>query len=112
MQLPPIPRHRALALLDECTGDDIWSLQHCRLRGVPESWIDALADGFESGFRSDDQTIYVKNQQTNQYSGVRDVDLVQHLGRCLGVDVDRAISMATTRQAVVSAVKQALMDGE
>ncbi len=42
-------RLRALMLLQECTGDDIWSLEHCRLRQVPEEWIEELSDCFESG---------------------------------------------------------------
>jgi len=41
-----IARDRALALLSECLGDEIWSVEHCRLRRVPDAWIEELADAF------------------------------------------------------------------
>ncbi|MFK8110792.1 MAG: hypothetical protein AB8B91_01240 [Rubripirellula sp.] len=107
-----IPRHRALALLTKCTGDEIWSPTHCREVGVPEAWIEKLSDTFESGFQSNTQTIYVEEGLTNQYHGVRDVDLAMELARSLGIDLDRAIATASSRQAVVAAIKQAMMDGE
>ena len=66
-------RLRALRLLAECTGDDIWSLQHCRSRGVPQHWLEELADCFESNPQRDDETIYVEDRPSNQYEGVRDV---------------------------------------
>ena len=65
--------HRALARLSECRGDEIWSIEHCRERGVPEDWIDDLSDAFESGYRTDRETIYVGNTSVNQYHGVRDL---------------------------------------
>jgi hypothetical protein len=107
-----IPRHRALALLSRCRGDEIWSLQHCREQGVPEDWIDELADAFESGFRADDQTIYVGATPTNQYHGVRDLDLALKLGQSLGLRVDHVTSTSFGRRAMVEAIKQALFDGE
>jgi hypothetical protein len=107
-----IPRHRALALLSRCRGDEIWSLQHCREQGVPEAWIDELADAFESGFCSDQQTIYVGATPTNQYHGVRDLDLAFKLGRSLGVRVDQVTASSFGRRAKVEAIKQALFEGE
>ncbi len=68
-----------------------WSLEHCRLRQVPEEWIDELSDCFESGFEHDLQTIYVGERVTNQYRGIRDVDLAQKLGRQLGLPVDQML---------------------
>ncbi len=112
MEFSRIPRDRALMLLAECWGDEIWSPDHCRKLGVPDDWIDQLSDAYESGFDRDSQTIYVKNQQTNQYNGVRDVDLACQLGEVLGVDVQAATASAITRQATVSAIKRYLMDGE
>jgi hypothetical protein len=110
---PMMPaRHRALALLSQCSGDEIWSVPTCRQAGVPEAWIERLADRYESGFRSDSQTIYVDDSLTNQYHGVRDVDLAIELGRCLGLDVDRVTASAISRRAVVTAIKEAVMDGE
>ncbi len=106
-----LPRQRALALLSECTGDDIWSVQHCRDRGVPESWIEELADAFESSFRTDSQTIYVDHQLTNQYHGIRDVDLAIRLTTSMGLDVDRVMATALGRRAIVQAIKDAVMEG-
>lgn len=107
-----IRRDRALALLAQCTGDDIWSRDHCRLAGVPEAWIDELSDTFESGFRADYQTIYVENQVANHYHGVRDVDLAMKLGESLGLDVSRYARVALGRRELVAAIKQGLMDGD
>ncbi len=107
-----IARHRALALLSECTGDDIWSVEHCRLRRVPESWIDELSEAFESGFRSDKQTIYVDDRMTNQYHGIRDVDLAIKIAESLGMNVDQITQFALSRRGVVHAIKEAVMEGE
>ncbi|TWU46216.1 hypothetical protein Poly51_56120 [Rubripirellula tenax] len=113
-----IARHRALALLQECTGETLWPIDHCRLRGVPEPWIAELTDTFESGFDNDRDTIYANDisfaqrQPTNQFHGIRDVDLAMRLGRELGVDVQRLQSTALGRATLVAAIKQTLMDGE
>ena len=107
-----ISRHRALALLSRCRGDEIWSVETCRAEGVPEPWIDALSDTFESGFRTDSQTIYVKNSPTNHYHGVRDVDLAIELARAMGLDVDRITAAALGRRGIVAAIKTAVMDGD
>jgi hypothetical protein len=100
-------RLKALMLLQECTGDDIWSLEHCRLRDLPQGWIDEMMDNFESGFDSDSQTIYVQNRTTNQYRGVRDFDLAQRLGRLLGLPVDNLLSTAASRRRFVQALQDA-----
>ena len=43
-----LSRLKARMLLSECRGDEIWSAQLCREQGVPEAWIEELADAFES----------------------------------------------------------------
>jgi hypothetical protein len=106
-----IPRHRALALLSQCRGDEIWSAEHCRAQGVPEAWIDELADAFESGYRSDRETIYVGDSTVNQYHGVRDLDLAIRLGDSLGLNVDRVTAGVLGRRAMVQAIKEAVMEG-
>ncbi|MGN6133277.1 MAG: hypothetical protein ACTHOU_02210 [Aureliella sp.] len=103
-------RLKALTLLSECTGDDIWSLEHCRLRGVPEAWIEELADCFESGFRSDSQTIYVERRVVNQYQGIRDVDLAMKLGEYLGVPVADLEAVSANRARLVSAIREAVLE--
>ncbi len=100
-------RLKALTLLSECTGDDIWSLEHCRLRQIPEDWILELSDCFESGFESDSQTIYYQDRVTNQYQGIRDVDLAQKIGQCLGLPVEQLRSTATTRRSLVRSLQDA-----
>jgi len=107
-----IPRHRALHLLSKCLGDEIWSVDHCRQAGVPEEWIAEMSDAFESGFQSNRETIYVDAEVTNQYHGVRDLDLAIRLARSLDVDVDRILSTTPGRQPIVRAIKEAVMDGE
>ncbi len=93
-------------------GNEIWSAGHCRDAGVPEVWFEELADVFESGFQTDSQTIYVGNDVTNQYHGVRDLDLAIQVARSMGLDVDRVTATALGRLAVVQAIKDAVMDGE
>lgn len=101
----------ALSLLSECTGDDIWSVQHCQTRGVPAIWLEELQDCFESSFESDDQTIYVQDQATNQYEGIRDVDLAIKLGSYLGVSVSDLISRSPTRRSLVQAIREVVEEG-
>ena len=103
-------RLKALTLLSECTGDDIWSEEPCRTRGVPEAWIEELADCFESGFRSDRQTIYVERRVVNQYRGVRDVDLAMKLGEYLGVPVAELQAISATRSRLVDAIRDAVLE--
>jgi hypothetical protein len=103
-----LSRLRALTLLDECTGIDIWPVEHCRSRGVPEDWIDALADAHESGFQRDEETIYLHQHVVNQFHGISDLSLAMKLGEFLGVDVDRATSAAFSRTAIVRAIKEAV----
>ncbi|QDT04465.1 hypothetical protein K227x_28560 [Rubripirellula lacrimiformis] len=113
-----IARHRALALLSECTGETLWPVAYCLDRGVPQVWIDQLADSFESGFDHDRNTIYrsesdfQQGQATNQFHGIRDVDLAVMIGRHLGVDVDRLQQTALGRSALVDRIRESIMDGE
>ena len=107
-----IARDKALALLSQCRGDEIWSVEHCRSQGVPESWIEELADAFESGYRVDQETIYVGHRATNQYHGVRDLDLAIRVAESIGLRPDRITANVIGRQAMVRAIKQALFEGE
>ena len=101
-------RLKALTLLSECTGDDIWSIEHCQLRGIPPQWIEDLADCFESGYRQASQTIYFQDRMINQYQGIRDVDLAIKLGEFLGVDVEELVSISPSRARLVVAIRQAI----
>jgi hypothetical protein len=101
-------RLKALSLLSECNGDEIWSLEYCAERGVPPAWVEELGDCYESGFHDDSQTIYLNDRITNQYTGVRDVDLAIKLGSYLGVDVDALIDISGSRSRLVLAIKQAV----
>jgi hypothetical protein len=103
-----LTRLKALTLLSECTGDDIWSVDHCRLRHVPESWIEELANCFESGFQDEGHTIFVGRTTVSQYYGLRDVDLAIKLGEFLGVEVTSLVSSAATRSRLVIAIRQAI----
>lgn len=106
----------ALALLDECSGDELWSIEHCQLRRVPQEWIDELADAYESSFRISSQTIYVTDEKNgrrvvNQYYGIRDVDLAKRIGRELGIDVESIELSSLSRQSTVRLIKESIMDG-
>lgn len=107
-----LSRSKSLALLSKCVGNEIWSVQTCRESGVPQEWIDVLADAYESGFKTDNRTIYVGDSVTNQYHGIRDVDLAMRLGRQLGIDVDRVTETTLNSRAVVQAIVDAVMEGE
>lgn len=95
-------------LLAACRGDEIWSPQTCREHGVPASWIEEMADTYESGFRSDRETIYEEGRVTNQYHGVRDLDLAYKLADFLGVDVESATDLSLGRVAEVRALQEAV----
>ena len=107
-----VPRHRLLSLLAECTGDDIWSVEHCRARRIPESWIQQLSDAYESVFQSDHQPIYTEAGMTNQYHGVRDVDLAIRLAESMGIHVDANALARLGRRRLVQAIKDAVMNGD
>lgn len=105
----------ALALLDECTGDDLWSVEHCVQRRVPQAWIDELADAYETSYRISSQAIYVADAEqgrriVNQFYGVRDVDLAKRIARELGVDISSIAALAGSRRRVVEMIKEALME--
>ncbi len=104
-------RLKALLLLSECNGDHIWSIEHCRGRGVPEAWIHERSDRFESGFDSDRHTIYLGDRVVNQYEGVRDLDLAIKLGEYLGVNTEQLQSRAASRQHLVLAIREAVEEG-
>ena len=103
-----LDRLRAVMLLTECTGRDIWSVDLCRQRGIPEVWIEELAECYESGFQSDLQTIYVGEQPTNQYHGILDRNLAYKLGEYLGIDTQRATALALGWPAEVRAIREAV----
>lgn len=107
-------RLKALLLLSECTGDDIWSIEYCQQRGVPEAWVEEAADCFESGFDRDSETIYAPDvsagefRVTNQYAGVRDVDLAWRLGKWLGLDVEDLKQRSISRSHFVRLAQEAI----
>ena len=103
-----LPRLTARTLLNECTGRDIWSVDYCLEKRVPQEWIDELTDGFESGFRTDRQTIYYEEKVVNQFQGVRDIDLAKKLAALLGVNVEFVIGTAFSPEAQVRALQEAV----
>ena len=99
-------------LLTECTGDDIWSIEYCRKRHVPDDWIDELQDAYESGFDSSHQTIYYRNEIVNQFEGIRDVDLACKIGQLLKVNVARIVKQQICRASVVREIREAIEEGD
>ena len=104
-------RLHALNLLSECTGDEIWSVEYCLQRRIPQEWIDSLQDCYESGFESDAQTIYVDNVPTNQYEGVRDVDIALRVAEYLGIDTSDMIPLALSRTHLVTLIRERIEEG-
>ena len=103
-----LSRVKARMLLSECRGDEIWSPQTCRRKGVPVEWIDELADTYESGFKTDRDTIYEDGQLTNQYHGVWDRNLAIRIAEFLGVNAEAVIAYALGREAEVLALQEAV----
>jgi hypothetical protein len=99
-----------MMLLSECTGRDIWPVELCRAKGLPEAWIEELADCYESGFASPLQTIFVDDQMTNQFYGVQDLHLARKLGEYLGVDTQQVEARTLGRVAEVRAIQEAVED--
>lgn len=110
--MTPLPRHRVLALLAECSGDEIWSIEYCRNRRIPEAWIVELSDGHESGFKSDSETIYTDQGVTNQYEGIRDIDLAVRLAQSMNIRVTQNDTARFSRARLVQAIKDAVMNGD
>lgn len=103
-----LSRLKARMLLSQCRGDEIWSVQTCRDQGVPEAWIEELSDTFESGFRTDRDTIYDQGRVTNQYHGISDLHLAHKLADFLGVNAKRATELAIGREAEVRVLQEAV----
>ena len=101
-----LSRLKALAILNECTGVDIWSAHTCREKGVPQQWIDELADCFESGYKSDEEVIYHQQQRVHQYHGVHDLELARKIAQLFGVNTSMIV--AASREAEVRAIKEAV----
>ena len=103
-----LDRLKALMLLSECNGRDIWPVELCRQKGIPESWIEELVDCHESGFNSPLQTIYLDDEVLNQFEGIQDLYLARKLGEYLGVDTQQVIARAVGRTAEVRAIQEAV----
>ena len=101
-------RLQALQLLTQCVGDEIWSVELCRSQGVPDDWIEDLVDCYESGFRSNRETIYYDNQMINQYHGIRDLDLAYRLANFLGVETERVTQSVLGPRSEVRALQEAV----
>lgn len=107
-----LPRDRALDLLQECTGDTIWPVDYARARRVPEAWIEQFRDSFESGFQSDTQTIYTEDSVTNQFHGIRDVDLVRAIAIDFGMSIEQYESVSLSRRDFVNRIRTAIEEGD
>ena len=105
-----ISQTHAISVLMECTGRDIWSIETCVQKRIPEDWINELKDCFESGFLYDQQKIFHKNELINQFEGVFDRDLAIKIAQFLGVHVDNAIATALSPAQEVAALKEAIIE--
>ena len=104
-------RAHAMMLLSECNGDDIWSIEYCRTRRVPDAWVKQLQDAYESGFETEDASIFYREKLVNQFAGVRDVDLACKLGEYLGLNVKQIVESQFSRTGVVRAIRETVEEG-
>lgn len=106
-----LPRHKLLDLISECTGETIWPVDHCRERGLPPDWIEGLADAFESDLGRDRDTIYFHERPTNQFHGVRDVDLAKVIAGQLQLPVQQIEEASFSRSDFVRRIHEAIEEG-
>jgi len=95
-------------LLLKCRGDEIWPQSDCRAAGVPQNWIDELVEQYESGFDTDQNTIYKDGRMLNQFKGVSDLLLAYKLADYIGINWHRETNHIISRTAKVKALQEAL----
>ncbi len=98
----------AQMLLLKCQGDEIWPEDVCLAAGVPQNWIDELVEQYESGFDTDQNTIYKDGRTLNQFRGVSDLLLAYKLADYIGIDWHRVTDHIISRTGKVAAIKEAL----
>ncbi len=98
----------AQMLLLKCQGDEIWPREVCLAAGVPPIWIDELVEQYESGFDTDQNTIYKDGRVINQFQGVSDLLLAYKLADYIGIDWQNVTRHIVCRSAKVTALKEAL----
>ncbi len=106
-----LTRPQALAMLNLCDGEEIWSLDYCRQHRVPDAWISELQDAFESNPSLDRDAIYVAGRRVNQFEGVRAVDIAIKLAGELRVPLGSAALQLGDRSEIVRAVREAIEEG-
>jgi hypothetical protein len=97
-----------LNLLTECTGDDIWPLDYCRQRRIPENWIDELRDAYETGFDSPTNMIFFRGEIVNQFEGIRDVDIASKIAANWPLPIGKLAETAWSRADLVNKIKEAI----
>jgi hypothetical protein len=105
-----ISKPHALALLDLCDGDEIWSCDYCRSQRVPEDWIAKLRDVFESDFSDLGSTIFEDGKRVTQYEGVRSVDIAICVAESLAIRVDPWVLSNNHRGLIVAWIKERIED--
>ena len=98
----------AQMLLLKCEGDEIWPEDVCLAAGIPQVWIDELVEQYESGFDTDQNTIYKDGQIVNQFKGVSDLLLAYKLADYIGIDWQKETGQIISRTGKVDALKEAL----
>ena len=104
-------RQQLLNWLSECTGETIWSVVDARDRGIPDHWIETMADAFESNPTHDRDTIYVGDRVVGQYHGIRDVDLARRIAAEIGLPITEIESRSLSRSHLVRNIHDAIEEG-
>ncbi|MDG2469611.1 MAG: hypothetical protein P8M80_10055 [Pirellulaceae bacterium] len=103
-----LTRLKALQMLHKCRGDEIWPRDICESEGVPTEWVDELADCTESGFKSDQETLYNDQGMVNHFYGVQDLRLAYRLGEFLGAHTKDIPILALSRTDQVRLIKESV----
>ncbi len=103
-----VDKIQAEMLLIECRGDEIWSVETCQAKGIPQVWITELQDCFESGFDADHNTIYENGRMVNQYHGIPDLMIAYRLAEYLGINTSPIRDSIPGRISQVNAMKAEL----
>lgn len=78
--------------------------------GVPESWLSELMDCYESGFDTNQNTLYTDSGLVNQYHGIADLDVAYRAAEYLGINTEQIRRLPLSRCGQVEQLKAELDD--
>lgn len=70
-----------------------------------------LREIYESGFKTDQETLYYEGRRINQFEGILDSDLAARIGQQFGIDTKRLADRAYSRPDFVRRIKEEIEEG-